>query len=86
MSGVTNPSPSNSISLGADPSADPNSPPLIMLSSVLSSLGVNTPSSSNGMNSISASLSGTDAKVNAVVEPSPLNTSLLFSLVLSSLV
>ena len=71
------------MSSGADPTADPNSPPLIIESSVLSSVGVNTPSSSNGMNSTNASVSGTEFNVNDVVDPSPLKNSDNFFLVLS---
>ena len=71
------------MSLGACPNADPNNPPCTIESSVLSSVGVNTPSSSNGMNSTSAPASGIEVKVNAVVVPSPLNMSVNFFLVLS---
>ena len=86
MSGVTNPSPSNNISLGACPSADLNRPPFTIESSVLSSVGVSTPSSSNGINSTNAFASGVSLIVNATVEPSPLITSPNFFLVLSSCV
>ena len=57
-----------------------------MESSVLSSVGVNTPSSSKGINSTNDPVSGTTDIVNAVVDPSPLNTPSNFFLVLSSAV
>ena len=66
------------------PNADLNNPPVTNLSNVLSSVGVNTPSSSNGINSTSAFASGVVLKVNDVVDPSPLNTSSNFIRVLSS--
>ena len=86
MSGDTKSSPSKSISLGACPSADVNSPPFTIESSVLSSVGVNTPSSSNGINSTNAFSSGVSLMLNVAVEPSPLITSESFLLVLSSCV
>ena len=84
MAGDKKSSPSNNISLGAVPIADPNRPPLTIESRVLSSVGVNTPSSSKGINSTNAPASGIEVSVNAVVEPSPLKISLRFFLVLSS--
>ena len=51
-------SPSKTISLGACPSAEVNKPPFTIESKVLSSVGVNTPSSSKGINSTSAFSSG----------------------------
>ena len=67
------------ISLGATPNTEPNNPPLTNESSVLSSVGVNTLSSSNGINSILSPLPTTELSsgitVNVLVEPSPLNTS-----------
>ena len=74
------------MSLGACPNADVNNPPLTNVSSVLSSVGVSTPSSSNGMNSTNAFASGVSLIVNDTVEPSPLITSESFFLVLSSCV
>ena len=72
------------MSLGAVPNAEPKRPPLTIESSVLSSVGVSTPSSSKGINSTNEPASGIDVSVNAVVDPSPLNISLRFFLVLSS--
>ena len=77
-------SPSSKISLGADPNAEPKSPPLIIDSKVLSSVGVKTPSSSNGINSTNVPAAGIVPIVNDVVDPSPLNTSVLLTLVLSA--
>ena len=74
------------MSLGAWPSADVNNPPLTIESSVLSSVGVSTPSSSNGMNSTSAPASGVSLIANLTVDPSPLMNSESFFLVLSSCV
>ena len=56
----------------------------MIVSRVLSSVGVSTPSSSKGMNSTNEPVSGIDVSVNAVVDPSPLNISDLFFLELSS--
>ena len=72
---MTNPSPSVITSLAAVPNAVLNNPPDNNVSSVLSSVGVNTPSSSNGINSTKVPSAGAELKVNVVVEPSPLNVS-----------
>ena len=74
------------ISLIDVPKADPNKPPLNKESSVLSSVGVNTPSSSNGINSTNALSGGKVLKVKDVSTPSPLNTSDNLFLVLSAVV
>ena len=68
-------SPSTRISDGAIPTADENNPPDIKVSSVLSSVGVNTLSSSKGINSTLTPAPGADASENTVVVPLPLNTS-----------
>ena len=77
------------MSLGADPNADPyrpsfvNNPPLTIESNVLSSVGVSTPSSSAGMNSIKAFSFWLTLNSKVVVLPSPVKTSESFLRVLS---
>ena len=72
---MINPEPSVIISEGAIPIAEPNNPPDKRVSSVRSSVGVNTLSSSKGINSTLTPLPGADENVNVVVDPSPRNTS-----------
>ena len=77
VSGVIKASPSTKISDGAIPTADENNPPDIKVSSVLSSVGVRTLSSSNGINSTLTPAPGAAVNENVTVLPSPLNASVI---------